>query len=98
MKNEEFRQKAHSVLDEVINHINEMEQKAGEVTEDLKHEYNQKLSRLKEIKNDLTAKLADYEVLSESRWDVVKDSLSEFLEHVSDAWKESYDKTKSAFK
>ncbi len=98
MKKEEFRQKAHSVLDEVINHINEMEKKAGEVSDDLKHEYNQKLSKLKEIRNDLTAKLDDYEVLSENRWDVVKDSFSEFLEHVTVAWKESFNKAKSAFK
>lgn len=98
MKNEEFRQKAHSVLDEVINHINEMEKKAGAVSDDLKHEYNQKLARLKEIKKDLTAKLDDYEVLTESRWDVVKDSFDEFLDQVYDAWKENYNKAKSAFK
>lgn len=98
MKNEEFRQKAHSVLDEVINHINEMEKKTGTVADDLKHEYNQKLARLKEIKKDLTAKLDDYEVLTESRWDVVKESFDEFLDQVYDAWKENYKKAKSAFK
>ena len=42
MKKEDFREKAHSVLDEVINHIAEMEKKANEVSDDLKDEYNKK--------------------------------------------------------
>ncbi len=98
MKNEEFRQKAHSVLDEVMNHIAEMEKKANEVSDDLKHEYNQKLKRLREIQHDLSEKLNDYETISESRWDVVKESFSDFLDKVNDAWKENYIKAKSAFK
>lgn len=98
MKNEEFRQKAHTVLDEVMNHIAEMERKANSVSDDLKQEYNQKLSRLKEIQHDLSAKLNDYETITDSRWDVVKDSFGDFLDKVNDAWKESYGKAKSAFK
>ena len=98
MKNEEFRKKAHSVLDEVMNHIAEMEKKANEVSEDMKHEYNQKIKRLKEIQHDLSKKLEDYETISESRWEVVKESFSDFLDKVNDAWKENYDEAKSAFK
>ena len=98
MKNEEFRKKAHSVLDEVMSHIAEMEKKANEVSEDMKHEYNQKIKRLKEIQHDLSKKLEDYETISESRWEVVKESFSDFLDKVNDAWKENYDKAKSAFK
>ncbi len=98
MKKEDFRQKAHSVLDEVINHIADMEKKANDVTDDLKDEYNKKLVRLKEIKLDLTKKLDDYEGMTESRWDIVKESFSEFLERVNKAWKDSYDKASSAFK
>ena len=98
MKKEDFRQKAHSVLDEVINHIADMEKKANDVTDDLKDEYNKKLARLKEIKLDLTKKLDDYEGMTESRWDIVKESFSEFLERVNKAWKDSYDKASSAFK
>ena len=98
MKKEEFREKAHSVLDEVINHIADMEKKANDVTDDLKDEYNKKLARLKEIKLDLTKKLDDYEGMTESRWDIVKESFSEFLERVNKAWKDSYDKASSAFK
>ncbi len=98
MKNKDFREKAHSVLDEVIDHINEMEKKANTVSDELKHEYNQKLARLKEIKKDLTSKLDDYEVLTESRWDVVKESFDEFMDQVYEAWKENFKKAKSAFK
>jgi len=98
MKKEEFRQKAHSVLDEVINNIADMEKKANGVSDDLKDEYNKRLERLKEIKLDLTAKLNEYEDMTESRWDVVKDSFGDFLDKVSKAWKDSYDKASSAFK
>ena len=98
MKKEEFRQKAHSVLDEVINHIIEMEKKSNEVSDELKEEYNKKLSSLKEIKYDLTAKLSEYEKMSESKWDIVKDSFSDFLDKVIKAGKDNYNKASKAFK
>lgn len=98
MKNEKFRQKAHSVLDEIMDHIAEMEKKANDVSDDVKHEYNQKLARLKEIQHDLSTKLNDYETITESRWEVVRESFSDFLDKVNDAWKDSYIKAKSAFK
>ena len=98
MKNDEFREKAHSVLDEVMNNIEEMEKKAGSISDDLKKEFNDKLARLKEIQKDLSAKLGDYETITEGRWDVVKDSFSDFLDKVYDAWKESYHKAKKSFK
>lgn len=86
MKKEDFRQKAHSILDEVINHIAEMEKKANDVSDDMKDEYNKKMERLKEIKLDLTSKLNEYEEMTESRWDVVKESFDEFLVKVTKAW------------
>ena len=98
MKKEDFREKAHSVLDEIIDNIAEMEKKANEVSDDLKEEYNKKLERLKEIKLDLNKKLDDYEGMTESRWSVVKESFGEFLDKANKAWKDSYDKASSAFK
>ena len=98
MKKEDFRQKAHSILDEVINHIAEMEKKANDVSEDMKDEYDKKIVRLKEIKLDLTAKLSEYEEMTESRWDIVKDSFDEFLVKVNKAWKDSFNKASTAFK
>ena len=98
MKKEDFREKAHSVLDEVINHIAEMEKKANDVSNDLKDEYNKKIERLKEIKLDLTKKLDDYEGMTESRWAIVKESFGEFLDKANKAWKDSYGKAASAFK
>jgi hypothetical protein len=98
MKKEDFRQKAHSILDEVINHIAEMEKKANDVSDDMKDEYNKKMERLKEIKLDLTSKLNEYEEMTESRWDVVKESFDEFLVKVTKAWKDSYIKASTAFK
>ena len=98
MKEEDFRQKAHSVLDEIIDSIAEMEKKANEVSDDMKEEYNERIARLQEIKHDLTKKLEDYEGMTENRWDVVKESFEEFLVRVNKAWKVSYRKASSAFK
>lgn len=98
MKKEEFKEKAHSVLDEVVEHIAEMEKKASSVSDEMKDEFNKRLKRLKEIKSDLTQKLKDYEGMSESKWDIVKDSFDDFLEKVNKAWKDSYKKASSAFK
>ncbi|NLZ96124.1 MAG: hypothetical protein GX921_09930 [Bacteroidales bacterium] len=98
MKKEDFRQKAHSVLDEIVDHIAEIEKKADKASDDMKKEYSKKLERLKEIKLDLTKKLEDYEGMTESRWDVVKDSFSEFMDRVNKAWHDSYNKASSAFK
>ena len=97
MKKEDFRQKAHSVLDEIINHIAEMEKKANEVSDDMKEEYKEKIARLQEIKHDLTKKLEDYEGMTENRWDVVKESFEEFLVRVNKAWKVRYTKALTAF-
>ena len=98
MKKEDFRQKAHSVLDEIIDHIAEMEKKANDVSDDMKEEYNKKIERLKEIKLDLTKKLDDYEGMTETRWDIVKESFEEFLVRVRHAWQVSYKKASTAFK
>ncbi len=64
----------------------------------MKDEYNKKMERLKEIKLDLTSKLNEYEEMTESRWDVVKESFDEFLVKVTKAWKDSYIKASTAFK
>ena len=98
MKKEDFRQKAPSVLDEIIDHIADMEKRANDVSDDMKEEYNKKIERLKEIKLDLTKKLDDYEGMTETRWDIVKESFEEFLVRVSKAWQVSYKKASTAFK
>ena len=98
MKKEDFRQKAHSVLDEIINNIAEMEKKVNEVSDDMKEEYNERIARLQEIKHDLTKKLEDFEGMPENRWDVVIESFEEFLVRVNKGWKVSYRKASSAFK
>ena len=61
-------------------------------------EIKEKIERLKEIKLDLTKKLDDYEGMTETRWDIVKESFEEFLVRVSKAWQVSYKKASTAFK
>lgn len=98
MKKEEFREKAHSVLDQVINRVNEMEAKAGDVAEDAKKEYQEQLQRLKEIQRELSEKLDEYEGIAESKWSVLKDGAKDFFDQVLEAWNENYVKVSKAFK
>lgn len=98
MKKEEFKQKAHNVLDELVDYIDKLEAKAGEIADDAKEEYQDQLFRLKEIRENLSSKLDEYDNIADSKWDVVKESAASFFTSVSDAWKENYAKVSDAFK
>ncbi|SFL25136.1 hypothetical protein SAMN05216357_11659 [Porphyromonadaceae bacterium KH3CP3RA] len=98
MKKEEFKQKTYDVLNELADYITKLEDKAGEIAEDAKEEYRERLKNLKEIKNNLSAKLEEYEQVADSKWDVVKDSAVNFFASVADAWKENFGKVADAFK
>ncbi|RNC65728.1 hypothetical protein [Proteiniphilum sp. X52] len=98
MKKEEFKQKTYDVLNELADYITKLEDKAGEIAEDAKEEYQARLENLKEIKNNLSAKLEEYEQVADSKWDVVKDSAISFFASVADAWKENFGKVAEAFK
>lgn len=98
MKRDEFRQKTRKVLDELGDYIAELENKAGEITDEAKGEYYKRLEKLKEIKHNLSAKLEEYEQVADSRWDVVKESANSFFGSVAEAWKENYGKVADAFK
>jgi len=98
MKKEEFKQKTRDVLDELADYITKLENKAGEIAEDAKEEYRDRLENLKEIKNNLASKLEEYEQIADSKWDVVKESAGSFFTTVADAWKENFGKVAEAFK
>lgn len=98
MKKEEFKQKTRDVLDELADYITKLEDKAGEIAEDAKEEYRDRLENLKEIKNNLALKLEEYEQIADSKWDVVKESAGSFFATVADAWKENFGKVAEAFK
>lgn len=98
MKKEEFKQKTHNVLDELADYISKLEEKAGDVAEDAKEEYRERLESLKEMKENLSSKIAEYEDIAETKWDIVKESAGNFFSAVSDAWKDNYSKVAEAFK
>lgn len=98
MKKEEFRQKTYEVVNELADYISKLEEKAGEIAEDAKEEYADRLEKLKEMKDNLSAKLEEYEQIADSKWDVVKESAGSFFTSVAGAWKENYDKVVDAFK
>lgn len=98
MKKAEFKQKAHDVLDELIEYIDKLESKAEEIADDAKEEYSQQLNNLKEIRDNLSGKLDEYEKVADTKWDVVKNSATEFFANVSEVWKESYTKIANTFK
>lgn len=98
MKKEEFKQKAHGVLDELIEYIDKLEKKADEIADDAKEEYYQQLDNLRGVRDNLSTKLDEYEKIADTKWDIVKVSASDFFSQVSIAWKENYSKVAEAFK
>ena len=98
MEKEEFKQKINGIIDELADRINELETKADTIKDNAKEEYAKQLDNLKELKDKLSTKMDEYETLGEGKWEVVKNSASEFLGAVSTAWKEGYAKVADAFK
>lgn len=96
MKKDDFKQKAHEVLDELIEYIDKLEQKANDIADDAKDEYYQQLENLRGIRDKLSAKLEDYEKRIEPKRDIIrnieiiKDSICNFFEDVAESWKENY--------
>ena len=98
MKKEEFKQKTLEVLDELSEHISKLEDKAGDIAEDAREEYRNQLANLKEIKENLSTKLDEFENVADGKWDVVKERASSFFTSVAGSWKENFGKVADAFK
>lgn len=98
MKKDEFKQKAYQVLNDLADYIDKLDQKADEIADDAKEEYREQLDNLKGIRDNLSAKLEEYEALADDKWEVIRESAGEFFSSVSEAWKESYKKVTDAFK
>lgn len=98
MRKEEFKRKTRDVLNELAEYIDRLESKAGEIAEDAKEEYQEQLLKLKDIRENLSNKLDEYEKIADTKWDVVKESAGNFFSSVGDAWKENYAKVSEAFK
>lgn len=98
MKSDDFKQKTHKVLDELAEHIERLEQKAGEIAEDAKVEYYEQLEYLKNTRDRLSSKLNEYEIIADDKWDVIKESAANFFGTVSESWKENFANLSEAFK
>lgn len=98
MNNDNFKQKTHELLDELREFINNLEKKADEIAEDAKEEYYEQLNNLKGIRDKLASKLEKYEGISDTKWDVIRDSASNFFSAVGESWRENFSKITDAFK
>ncbi|HOO95623.1 MAG TPA: hypothetical protein PLH60_10805 [Proteiniphilum sp.] len=98
MKKEEFKQKTHQVIDELAETISRLEARAGEIADDAKEEYKEQLEKLRELRDSLSAKLDEYDMMADGKWDVVKESAGNFFASVAEAWKENYGKVADAFR
>ncbi len=98
MKKDEFKEKTQKVLNDLADYISKLEDKAGEIADDAKEEYRERLEKLKEIRETLSIKLDEYENVADNKWDVIKESAGSFISTVADAWRENYDKVAEAFK
>ncbi len=98
MKKSEYKEKIHELLEELKEHISNLEKKAGEIADDAKKEYHEQLNNLKDIRDNLAIKLEEYENISETKWDVVSEAAADFCASVSEAWRKNYNKAVEAFK
>lgn len=98
MKREEFKHKTRELLNELIDYISKLEDKAGEIADEARDAYRERIDYLKDVKDRLSSKLEEYENIADGKWDVVRDSAADFFVSVSDAWKENYAKVADAFK
>ncbi len=98
MKKEEFKQKTRDILDELTAYISKLEDKASEITDDAREEYQKRLDNLKDIRDNLSVKLDEYENMADSKWDVIKESAGNFFASVGESWKENFGKVTDAFK
>lgn len=95
MNKQEFKKKTQEVLDQLELRIEELMNGVADVAEEAKEEYNQHIDKLKGLKEEMSEKLAKFDEIAESKWNVVKDSASNFFSQVNDAWKENYAKVSS---
>lgn len=98
MNNDNFKQKTHELLDELKEFINNLEKKADEIAEDAKEEYYEQLNNLKGIRDKLASKLEKYEGISDTKWDVIRDSAEDFFSTVADSMKKNFSRVTEAFK
>ena len=98
MKRDDFKQRAYEILHELADRIDKLDRKADEIADDAKEAYYQQLDNLKGIRDNLAAKLQQYEKVGDSKWDVICDSASDFFTTVSNSWKENRARVMDAFK
>ncbi len=98
MRKEEFKQKMHQIVDELAARIDKLEQRADEIADDAKQEYREQLDNLKGIRDNLSAKLEEYESIADSKWGVIRESAGDFFTSVAEAWTENYERVANAFK
>ena len=98
MKKDDFKQKTYELLDELKEFINNLEHKADEIADDAKEAYYEQLNNLKDIRDNLADKLEKYEGISDSKWDVVRESAENFFVTVTESWKKNFSRVTEAFK
>jgi ElaB/YqjD/DUF883 family membrane-anchored ribosome-binding protein len=98
MKEDDFKQKTHELLDELKEFIKNLELKADEIADDAKEVYYDQLNNLKGIRDNLASKLEKYEGFSGSKWSVVKESADNFFTEATESWKKNFSRVTEAFK
>lgn len=98
MKRDDFKQKSYQVLNELADYIDKLDKKADEIADDAKEEYREQLDNLKGIRDNLAAKLKEYEKTADCKWDVIRESAGDFFTTVAESWSENYEKVADAFR
>ena len=96
MNKQEFKKSILDLIDQLDNRIDELKKKASTLAEDTKDEYSEHIESLQKLKDELADKFDQFEQVSESRWDIVKESAASFFSKVADAWREDFEKVKDS--
>lgn len=94
MERNEFREKAKSLVDDVFNRIESIEQKSVALKAEAKDVYEKELEELKVRRDEMLKRYEELNDSAESQWGEVKDAFSES----ADYFKEGFNRIFSLFK
>lgn len=80
MEREEFKKNAKKNIDAIFNKIDELETKEQKLEEHIKTEYNERLSDLKAMKNELQGHYDELVDATDKTWEKVKNTFSSTAE------------------
>ncbi len=94
MDRNKLKEKAKTAIDDIFAKVDELESKRGEVQEDLKVKYDERIADLKTRRVELQSRYKELASASEGKWEEASKAFNSSL----DSFKEGFSKLASIFK